>query len=520
MYITYENKACITAQQFIELFSLSAYRNALNRGYFVKHGTRGNGRDAVIEVESMRRADWKAKIIAEMGPLEKAEQKQLANQIIVNDEIRANFKAYRYFLGDKETSLPENVQAQYCNESAFFDMMKRTWDTMVKARQSKGKKPKMKDFIQTAYDTAHSESVKKEFPHDLPKNVKYFENKYKKYIDGADGWETLISGKYGNRNTEKINDEAKFWLVATWANPVERTTGEKHLLNLYNGKAKDEGWKPLKSPQTLHNFLYEPEIEKLWYGHRHGELKAKEIFTLFNTTKMPLLRDALWYSDGTKLNYFYLNEKGEIKTTSVYEVMDVSSEFMLGYHISDSENFEAQYKAYRMALQTAGHKPYEIAYDNQGGHKKLENGNFLNKLSHLAINTKPYNGKSKTIESAFGRFQQEFLKRDWFFTGQNIQAKKEESKANMEFILANKMNLPSLEEIKKAYEKRRNEWNNAQHPKSGLSRKETYYSTTNDKAPTLQIYDMVNLFWITRKDEVTYTADGLKFSEAKTEYRY
>ncbi len=77
----------------------------------------------------------------------------------------------------------------------------------------------------------------------------------------------------------------------------------------------------------------------------------------------------------------------------------------------------------------------------------------------MAIKTQPYNGKSKTIESAFGRFQMQFLKRDWFFTGQNITAKSDESKANEEFVMANKSNLPSLEDIKAVYAKRRQEWN-------------------------------------------------------------
>ena len=58
----------------------------------------------------------------------------------------------------------------------------------------------------------------------------------------------------------------------------------------------------------------------------------------------------------------------------VYEVVDAYSEVLLGYYISDHENFEAQYNAYRMAVQVSGHKPYEIVHDNQGGHKRLEEG--------------------------------------------------------------------------------------------------------------------------------------------------
>ena len=106
----------------------------------------------------------------------------------------------------------------------------------------------------------------------------------------------------------------------------------------------------------------------------------------------------------------------------MYEVVDAYSEVLLGFHISESENFEAQYCAFRMAVQRSGHKPYEIVHDNQGGHNKLnrqgkkptgdEKGKgFLDRLCHIHRPTMPYNGESKTIESIFGRFQQQVLAR-------------------------------------------------------------------------------------------------------------
>ena len=512
MYTFYKNKPCVTAAQFAEIFSPCLYRHGSQRNYFIKHGRGGNGRVVYIEVNESMRSDLKKKIIEVEGPLPRHD----IPQVTIDEKAQDFYRLHRYARRGEEMSLPEEVQSQYTNEASLYNMIREQLETCIKAR--KGKKPNMTEFFKGAVNTVHLDEIKRAFPHDLPTNHRRLEQDYRAYL--KDSYAALISGRWGNRNTEKVNDDAKVWVIATWANQVNRCTGEQHLLTLYNEKAKIKGWKIIKSPRTLMNFLDEPEIKKLWYGHRYGELKSKEKFTLYNSTMLPLLRDSLWYSDGTKLNYFYLNSNGEIKTTSVYEVMDVSSEFLLGFHISDSENFDAQYKAYRMALRTSGHRPYEIAYDNQGGHKKLETGDFLSKLAHINIRVKPYNGKSKTIESAFNRFQCEYLKRDWFFTGQNITAKKDESKANMEFITANKANLPSLEDIKKMYEQRREDWNNAQHPSSGLSRKETYYSTTNEKAPEISIMDRIELFWITRKDEITYSADGLVFTEAKVEYKY
>ena len=71
---------------------------------------------------------------------------------------------------------------------------------------------------------------------------------------------------------------------------------------------------------------------------------------------------------------------------------------MLGFHISSTEDYEAQYNAFKMAIGFAQHRPYEVKVDGQGGHSKLKSGNFLNKICRLAIKSQPYNGKSKSIE--------------------------------------------------------------------------------------------------------------------------
>lgn len=112
------------------------------------------------------------------------------------------------------------------------------------------------------------------------------------------------------------------------------------------------------------------------------------------------MRDSLWYSDGTKVNYYYRDQNGNIATLSVYEVMDVYSEMFIGYAFCQHEDYTAQRTAFRMALRTAGEKPYQVSFDNQGGHKKLETTSFLGKLARIAVKTQPYNGKSKTIESS------------------------------------------------------------------------------------------------------------------------
>lgn len=333
------------------------------------------------------------------------------------------------------------------------------------------------------------------------------------------GYESLVSRKFANSNTVKITSDAGEWIVAQYMSHIDRVNIDQ-LHARYNLNAESMGWKKLKSANAIRQYLYRPEVKRIWYAARYGELEAKEEFSRQNRTILAKLRDALWYSDGTKLNYYYQDEFGNVKTCSVYEVMDVFSEVFLGYHISPTEDFEAQYAAYKMAIQFSGHKPYEIRYDNQGGHKKLENSDFLTNLADHAIRTAPYNGRSKTIESAFGRFQQQYLHKDWFFTGQNITTKKKESRANMEFILANTKQLPTLDQIKETYKKRREEWNNAEHHKTGIRRLDMYRSSVNDKTKKVGLLEMIEIFGVTTRQPSQYTSAGIEIQVKKQQYAY
>ncbi|MBF7093230.1 hypothetical protein IUY40_16985 [Flavobacterium sp. ALJ2] len=60
--------------------------------------------------------------------------------------------------------------------------------------------------------------------------------------------------------------------------------------------------------------------------------------------------------------------------------MDAYSEVFLGYHISEKEDYESGYKAFKMVIKTSRHHPYQVSFDNGSGNKKLHNGGFFDKI--------------------------------------------------------------------------------------------------------------------------------------------
>lgn len=512
MYQSYNGYTVITANDWAASgLTRAMFEHDSKRGdlQIVRRGINGN---TLIDVRSIRRLDRRAKIEAAYGQIEDERNGLLSGRIIPDQKAKSFFDGYTY--GD-DKHLEDRLKTAYCNSAAILNMLRDSLERCRAVRAAAGKPVPYGKFLEAA--VAFAKKVSDTWPNSLPNSTKRFDMAFKQYL--KDGYQSLISGKLGNTAAEKLSADGQRWVLARWATPV-RTVTLSRLFDEYNAHAVEAGWKPLKSEQTLRSFLERPDIKALWYGARYGELKYKERFVPQHRTLLASCRDANWYGDGTKLNYFYRDENGKVATCNVYEVVDEYSECLLGYAVSKNEDFAVQYKAYRMALDFAGQKPFQVTFDNQGGHKKLMAETFFARMAHLCIGTQPYNGKSKTIESIFKRLQEGFLRQDWNFTGMNITAHKAESRANMEYFEANKADLPTLDEVVKVYAQRRNEWNHAPHPKTGRPRIEMYYSSQNEQCTPLQLWERIELFGLMTQKPVTFRASGLELTVQGVKYAY
>lgn len=480
---------------------------------------RSTGGNTLIDVLSIRRPERRRKIELEMGKLPKDGLSKVPSIFTVVADTDA-ISYYSEYTDERGLRLSDDTQHLYANGAAVLNTLIAARRQMIESNLKIGKKVNMAKMYESFSRFAEEQT---EFRNALPRNARRLREKMEEYGNGGGRdygclvKRNAVSG--GTSGAAKISEKAGQWLVARFATPINKVTMEQ-LYEEYNAVAPVRGWKAVETVDTIRNYMNRPEVKPLWYGMRYGELKSKEKYARQHRTLLPEVRDALWYGDGTKLNYYYLNDKGEVATINVYEVVDVYSEVLLGYHISESEDYEAQYYAYRMAMEMSGCKPYEIRFDNQGGHKKLDSSNFFAKLTRHAIPTQPYNGKSKTIESIFGRFQSEFLHREWYFTGQNVTATKKESRVNMEFILANKGNLPTLDEVKRRYAQRRDEWNNAPHPDTGRPRIEMYRTSENPNAQKLNDLDRLGIFGVMTQKPSKYRANGIEIQVKGQKYAF
>lgn len=465
----------------------------------------GEGSGALIIYSSLPEKYKKRWVERNGDPEEQMHKEMIRSKVQKDEDAEKFFELYRYDKNGEDVPLPDIVQTEYIGNASVLNTLLRDLNRLTSStnKLNGGRRNLWEILLST------SELLREEYGHTLPGSVGRLKALMTKYR--PNNYVVLISGKYGNKNTLKIDEEAGRYLIALKRSRVPVYT-DMQIFEEYNRVATEKEWKPLKSPRSLREWLNSPRIEPLWYDAVYGEMKAHQRYGRKHKTELPMRRDSLWYGDGTKLNLYYRDESGKVCTTSVYEVIDAYSEVFIGFHISDNEDYEAQYHAYRMALQVSGHKPYELVHDNQGGHKKLErvSDGLLGKISHIHRSTAPYSGQSKTIESVFGRFQSQVLHKDWRFTGGNITDKKDSSRPNLEFIEANKDQLYTLAELKEKYVQARQEWCEMKHPATGIPRIEMYNTSVNEDTEIVTARDMVDIFWVMTDRPSTFTSGGIE----------
>lgn len=507
----YNNILCVTYAELTEgddaVISAATLRQNMRRGNIqcARQG-KGEGNYALYVYASLPEK-YRMKYEERHGdPSAVLRQHKAEPYEVMDSKARAYYEAFEYDLNGVQTKLSQKLIDEYtANASVLGHLQKRMNElTAYSAALGGGRRSDLWDIVYS-----ESEQMREDTRHTLPANKKRLREKLNSYKEG--GYATVISGKIGNKNTLKITEEAGRRLIALKRSKVPVLT-DRQIFDQFNAEATERDWKPIKSLSGLKAWLESPQVKPLWYDAVHGELSAHQKYDRRHRTELPQRRDTLWYGDGTKLNLYYRDDDGKVRTTSVYEVIDAYSEVLLGYCISDTEDYEAQYMAYRMAVQVSGHKPYEIVHDNQGGHKKANSSGMLDKICRVHRTTAPYNGASKTIESVFGRFQQEVLHKDWRFTGQNITARKQSSRPNVEFIEANKDQLYTLDELKAAYLKARTEWNEMVHPSTGEQRIRMYETSENPETPVVSAADMVEMFWVTCDRMSTFTSSGIEIT--------
>lgn len=444
-------------------------------------------------------SEYKAAYVAKYGDPELMKIQQMM-------EYRMDPKARDWYF-DEERGIPSNLAEKYTANASVLRMLSAKKARMAASRSTSGGGGIAWDAM-----LEESERLRKASGHTLPKSAARLAEWIRKF--DAEGYGCLVSKKLGNANSRAINEDMGRMIIALKRskNPVYSI---EMIRKAVNDAAQERGWKEIKSKASIVNYLNENVA--LWKDTEVGTTKAKMMLNRMHTTILPTMPNARWEGDGTKVNLWYrtyADGKEKMATFWVYEFIDVASEVLLGRCFSQGEDFDTFYNAFRKAVEKAGVFPYELVNDNQSSATTKQAQEWLSRCSQVPRTTAPHNGPSKTIESIFGRFQGEVLARHWNFTGQNITAKRDSSRQDIDFALGNVASLPNYQECVAMYEADVAAWNNSLHPDQarypGLTRMDVYQRESCPDCATVTDTSRADAFWVKSKDPVKYTNSGLK----------
>ena len=325
------NIRCVTFAELVTqggILSEPNYKKKVREGKIrVLRPGKGKGACALIDYVSLYKPikdAYDAKFPDAEQRMKEQIKAEIMNDILRSDSKAVEFYRDRYRLADG-SGLTDKKQAEYVLNAQVMNEMIRVESEMV-SRHRKSGYSHPKEVWETVLGTC--EKLRGMYQHTLPSNAARLREKfvaYKKY-----GYEVLVSRKNGNQNTRKIGPMEGRLLLKLKRSKFPIYT-DSQIFDEYNRQAIERGLKPIKSMTTLRNYLNDPAVMPLWFAAVYGMQKWKSKYSSLLKTQLPQMRDALWYSDGTKLNLYYRNEAGKMCTTSVYEVMDAYSETLIGY---------------------------------------------------------------------------------------------------------------------------------------------------------------------------------------------
>ena len=527
MFEYYNNTLCVQGNWLasVGVLTADALRQMACRGKVKKARTARGLSSPALYYYSTLPERFKNIIEHDLGinPYEEKSTIHFSQYLSTDENAAAYFANYELEDGRYLSEANSDAVEEYTANVCVFNAIEKIITKVVSANPKINKADLWKKITASVHNI--SDDLRFRYPFDLPENPQALRAKYESCVLEKSnkryprtGLEGLIHNNYSNKNSIKITDEVGEWLIAYYALPNKPSIPE--LAMVYEFKRSETGF-PKLSESGIQNFLMKPEIERIWLKARDGkEAWINRFGHSIKKNKETLFPNAHWAIDGTKLDTIHIkdnkNKMGADMNIDV--VIDVYSEKILGWSLSESETHVDHFKALKMAVNTACAKPYLFTYDAQSGHKSKKMQDLYSKVANSHYHHK-VGRKSNPIEQVFNRFQQQVIGKRWFSDKQSIKAKQSRSQVNVDFIKEFKDALPTKDELYKHFIVMVSEWNAMKHPRFNKSRNEVFASHS-EHTQELDAFEQISMFWLEESKPKLYKKGGMLITVSGTDYEF
>ncbi len=261
----------------------------------------------------------------------------------------------------------------------------------------------------------------------------------------AEGLESLISGKKGNKNPLKFGKQAKLFVKNAYGDGRGFDIHEIYMVFLR--ACADYGWTPV-CRTTIYNYCMSAEVQRTAAKFRRTTGKYRNDFDLqipIEKVPQPWMQ---WEVDGTPAEIYYQDQDGKQKRLYLVTVIDVATQYVVGFDIGRSETTQLVQNAVKNAVKLCGGLAYEIRFDQGAANTSHDATSLFDKLFKYVRPAGVANPRSKTIEPNQGLFQTKILRYYPHFSGLGVQTKRENSHANTDYLkqIAQEGGIPSLDQ--------------------------------------------------------------------------
>lgn len=219
----FNNILCVEAQELISygVMTESVYRNMTVRKQVnvVRRGCRNT--PALVAVDSLPSRYYQL-LVERIGDPKTVTPKQTFADRVVPDPA-----AYQFFITYRTVSgepLKDEYVQEYCRNAEVLNALKEVLQDKRAARGVTG--GKRTGFWEKAAETLAG--LKAQLGHTLPENPARLRQKYMSYL--KDSYSTLVSRKFGNANSLKVNDSIRRLVLSLFAMPNKPYSSDVHDL--------------------------------------------------------------------------------------------------------------------------------------------------------------------------------------------------------------------------------------------------------------------------------------------------
>lgn len=496
------------------LISKFAYDAAIKRFGLVTLRRGCVGTPALVKFNEDMYNNLYERIIEIAGKPQKSITRNILEDLLEIDQKAVSF--YSEFRKENGESLTFELQKKYVHTASVLKAIRTLIEEhLSKARALGQTKSRMWKNI-----SEYVNALTKFRPHYLPSTGRRLEGKFNEFINGS--YQALLHGNFNNDNSLLIKGDIADWFLAMYSLPIKIKVAK--LMMQYDAIRVENGWPSLTTSAVL-LWLNKPENKRKWMISRDGKEEWNKKFGYsVSRDRSRWFPNLYWAMDGSKADvmHFFDNERKMASYMKANYLFDVYSEVIIGYDLAEEEDHVSHFKTLKMGAAFAGHRPYQLVYDNQSGHKSMLMQSVYTRLvakeGGVHFPTKAYRS-SNPAEGLIGRFQQEYFNQLWFSDKQSITARSLDAKPNWDFIKENKHLLPKQDELIKAFKYCVDQWNNAKHPHFNKTRLEVYQEQATQREE-LDITELVDIFWCEQTQGNRYNGEGITMRLQGKTYKY